>query len=177
MSNLDMAALIKAFSPKVLARALRKFDSSLMVIVGVCWGGAIVLMLMAMYTVHLSVGAKRDLIQAMASEPSLPKMEMTQPNVREMEPLIQRLQKRHPELVFVLGRDSSLTITANEPSKFRLWLTILSYVDTMSPQYRWQIQEICVGNFCGSSVPMRAILTPKKISFSAPKQQSSDKNK
>jgi len=158
----------KAFTPTMIKRAVTSFDKATIVIVSGCWGGALLVMLFALYTINLSVTAKRQAIEAAATEPSLPRMVTRAPEASEMKPIVERMQKRFPEIKFALGGEQSLTVTALEGSHFRTWLTVLSYIDTISPQYRWQIKELCVGGSCAGATPMKAILLAQKISFSAP---------
>lgn len=161
----DYLEISKAFAPRFINKAIDKFDKASAIIVSVCWGSALLIMLAAIYTVNLSVDAKKNTIEAMAMQPSLPKMKKRQPRMREMEPIVERLQRRFPKILFNLGRDLSLTVSTTDGGMFRNWLTILSYIDTISPQYSWEIKDLCVGMRCPGSVPMKAILVPKKITF------------
>lgn len=158
----------KMFSPRLMARALQTFDKATMVIVSACWGGTILLMLFALYTLNLSVTAKRNAIEAAAAEPSLPRIVTRPPEQKEIKPIVERLQKRFPDIGFTLNNDQTLQVTALDGSRFRTWLTVLSYIDTVSPQYRWSIKEFCVGAQCGATTPMKAILGAEKITFSPP---------
>lgn len=162
----QLSSYAKMMSPGLVARALQTFDKGTIVIVSVSWGAALVIVLFALYTLNASVAAKRQMIDAAAGEPSLPRMSTRAPEVKEIKPLVDRLQKRFPDINFSLGTDRSLTVSATDGSRFRIWLTVLSYIDTISPQYRWQMKDFCVGVQCANSVPMRAILTAQKISFS-----------
>ncbi|MGE4351417.1 MAG: hypothetical protein AB7E52_04420 [Bdellovibrionales bacterium] len=164
----DLAFLRRSFAPRIVNRAIQTFDKGTIVIVSSCWGGAILIMLFALYTINLSVTAKREALEAAAAEPSLPKMIMRPPSSSELKPIVDRLIKRFPDIGFSLGNDRTVTITAQQGAQFRTWLTVLSYIDTVSPQYRWQIKEFCVGGVCGSAVPMKAVLIAKKITFSSP---------
>jgi hypothetical protein len=139
-----------------------------MVVVGVCWTGALLVMVFALYTLSLSVTAKREAIEAAAKEPSLPRMVNRPPTKGELEPLVARLKQRYPDINFTLAGDLSLSISANDGGRFRTWLTVLSYVDTISPQYRWTIKDFCVGAKCGSAALMQAIVTAEKITFAQP---------
>ena len=161
----DLSSFSRAFAPRVMQKAIQAFDTATVVIVGSCWGGAIVIMLFALYTLNMSVTAKRQVIEAAAAEPALPRMVTRPPELSELKPITERLQKRFPEIGFTLGTDKSLAVTAQQGPKFRTWLTVLSYIDTISPQYRWQIKEFCVGGQCSASVPMKAVLIAQKISF------------
>lgn len=170
--KLESVPLRKVFSARLLSKVIRTFDNATMVIVSACWGGAIMLMLFALYTVNLSVNAKRQVVEAAAMEPSLPKMVTRSPESKEMKPIIERLQKRFPDINFTLANDQSLTVYTSDGSKFRAWMTVVSYIDTISPQYRWQIKSLCVGGACAGSIPMKAVLTAQKISFTAPSKST-----
>ncbi len=156
----------KFFSPSILSGALQTFDRATIVIVSACWGGAIMVMLFALYTLSLSVEAKKASIEAAAQEPTLPVLVTSSPSERELKPLVSRLQKRFPGIEFDLTSDRSVSVRTRDSGLFRVWLTVLSYIDTISPQYRWKIKTFCVGGECSSSVPMQAILKAEKISFS-----------
>lgn len=169
---LDFISFGKAFAPRFVSKAIDTFDKASAVIVSVCWGGALVIVLFAVYTLQLSAEAKRETIEAKAMQPSLPRMRKKPPKMTEIQPIVDRLQRRFPNITFNLGRDSSLTVSTSDGDMFRDWLTILSYIDTVSPQYRWEIKDFCVGMRCPGSVPMRAILTAKKVTFTAPKTKS-----
>ncbi len=82
---------------------------------------------------------------------------------REAQKLVDRLQHLYPEISFSF-RNNALTITAADGGKFRQWLMALGYIDTISPQFHWAIQEFCVGNCLGHDL-MKAVLSGEKISF------------
>ena len=164
---LDLNTIARTLAPRFVNKAVKTFDKATIVIVSSCWGGAILIMLFALYTINMSVSAKKQVITAAATEPSLPQLVSRPPELNELKPIVDRLQRRFPDISFTLGNDKSVTITATQGSKFRTWITVLSYIDTISPQYRWQIREFCVGGKCGGSVPMKAVLIAQKISFSS----------
>ena len=166
--KLDTISFGKSFAPRFLNKAIHTIDKATLAIVVVCWGGSLFLMLFALYTINLSVTAKRQAITAAASEPSLPSMATRAAEEKDMKPLVERLKKRFSDINFSLERDQTLTVSAVDAGKFRLWLTVLSYIDTISPQFRWQLKEFCVGAQCSAATPMRAVLTAERISFSAP---------
>ncbi|MDD3183233.1 MAG: hypothetical protein PHD48_10590 [Alphaproteobacteria bacterium] len=165
--SFELGSFGRAFVPRMVNRAVHTFDKATIVIVSSCWGGAILIMLFALYTINMSIVAKRQVIEAAAAEPSLPQLVSRPPELSELKPIVDRLQKRFPEISFSLGNDRALTVSAQQGAKFRTWLTVLSYIDTISPQYRWQIREFCVGGKCSSSIPMKAVLVAQKISFSS----------
>ncbi len=162
------AFLSSVLSPALVTKVVQTFDKATMVIVSVSWGGAVVLMLFALYTLNLSVSAKKQVAEAAAMEPSLPRIVTRPPEAAEMKPIVERLQKRFPDIGFNLAADQTLTVTAVDGGRFRTWLTVLSYIDTISPQYRWQLKDFCVGAQCAATTPMKAVLTAQKITFSAP---------
>ena len=172
--GLDLKSIGRAFAPRMINKAMQTFDNASMVIVSICWGGALVVMMFAMYTVQLSVDTKKDVVEAMATQPSLPVMKKKKPKSKEIQPIVDRLQRHFPKVNFNLGRDLSLTVSATDGNMFRKWLTILSYIDTISPEYRWEIVELCVGMKCPGSVPMKAVLAAKKVTFQAPKLKKRD---
>ncbi|MDD2325671.1 MAG: hypothetical protein PHW63_06700 [Alphaproteobacteria bacterium] len=168
MKKIDYASYARVFRPRMISKAMQAFDKATIVIVSACWGGAIFLMILALYTVNLSVDSKRQVAEAAAAEPSLPKIVTRPPDARDMKPIVERLQKRFSDIGFTLANDQTLTVYTSDGSKFRAWLTVLSYIDTISPQFRWQIKTFCVGGECPGAVPMKAVLAAQKITFSAP---------
>jgi len=166
--KLGIVSFGKVFAPTVVSKALQSFDKATILIVSACWGGALLVMCFALYTISLSVTARTQAIEAAALEPSLPRMVSRPPEPAEIKPIVDRMQKRFPEIKFTLGSDKALTITATDGANFRTWLTVLSYIDTVSPQYRWEIKDLCVGGSCSGGQPMKASLIAKKITFSAP---------
>lgn len=158
----------KALAPRLISKALKAFDNAMLIVVAAAWSAALLMLLFAAYTVNNAVKERRELLAAEASEPVVPVVNGKAPDISEMQPIVGRLQKRFSEISFVLGNDRSLTVSSGDGAKFRLWLTVLSYIDTVSPQYRWSMREFCVGMKCGSNTPMRAVLTAEKITFSVP---------
>ncbi|MGE0109220.1 MAG: hypothetical protein AB7S81_05575 [Bdellovibrionales bacterium] len=169
--QIDSKLILNVFSPRFFSRAFQSFDKSLMVIVSSCWVGAILVMAFALYTLTFSAETKRATLAAAASEPTLPKLVTRKPDTKEIQPLVTRLEKRFPDITFRIGRDRSITVAARTADYFRTWLTVLSYIDTISPWFRWRIKEFCVGANCSYGNPMTAILTAEKISFSLPEKE------
>jgi len=165
--NLSLQPFIKSFSPKIANKALQTFDRSTTVVVGACWAAALLMMIFAIYTVSLSVSARRAAETALVAEPNLPKIghESIDPRVAQM--MVDRLRRRYPEVVFNLQGNQNLTVTAIDGSKFRQWLTALSYIDTISPEYHWSLSQFCVGKCPGNEI-MRAVLSGERISFESP---------
>jgi hypothetical protein len=165
--SLDPQLLIKSFSPRIASKALQTFDRATTIVVGACWGAAVLMMVFAIYTTTLSVSAKRAEDAALVAEPSLPKIVRQGIDARAAQIMVERLQRRYPDVTFNLANNQNITVTALEGSKFRQWLTALSYIDTISPEYHWSISSFCVGKCQGNDL-MRAVLTGERISFEAP---------
>lgn len=164
----DPQTLLKALSPKLAAKAIQAFDRGMTVVVGACWGAALLMMIFALYTASLSAAASRAAEEAEAAEPILPKTVRQPVEPHDLEPMIERLQHRYMGISFSLGTDRALTVSCVDVNKFREWLTALSYIDTISPEYRWSLREFCVGGGCKGGALMIAVLTGEKISFAAP---------
>ena len=118
----------------------------------------------ALYTLTLSLNARHTAEAALVAEPSLaanrlcgidPAMCRTSSSVAN--PL--------PELKFSFK--DRLIITGSEGNQFHDWLIALSYIDTISPQYHWAIQQLCVGK-CPSHDLMHAELIGQKVTFEMP---------
>ncbi len=160
--------IAKALSPRFMNKALETLDRASMIVVALCWGGALAFSALAVYTINSAVVARNEATRVAASEPLLPKITKKPPDIKDVQPLIDRLQKRFPEINFSLSSDKSLTVSSTDGAKFRQWLTVLGYIDTALPQYRWAIKEFCVGGACGGSVLMKSTLTAEKLTFSFP---------
>ena len=165
MKPVQSKLLLKALSPKMIAAASAAFDRATLVIVAVCWAAALLMTVFALYTVHLSLIAKDTAAAALATEPVLPRQVTKVIEAREIQPMIDRLQHIYPDIAFSFR--NNLTVSAVDGSKFHEWLTALGYIDTISPQYHWVLQEFCVGKCSGREL-MRAVLTGEKVSFEAP---------
>ena len=162
----DQRLLLKALSPKIVSKALQSFDRSTTVVVGSCWAVALLMMFLAIYAVSSSASSKRAAEAALAIEPSLPKVARNPIDPHAAQILVDRLKHRFPGITFGLQNDQSLKVNSNDASKFRDWLTALSYIETIAPEYNWSLQTLCVGK-CKGDV-MNAALKAEKITFSAP---------
>jgi hypothetical protein len=158
---------LKALSPVLVSKAMATFDKATMIVVGVCWGGALMMMAFALYTVSMTVSARHATDAALIAEPSLPKIVRTNMDVRTAQIMLERLQKHYPDINFALQPNQVLKVSTNDGAKFHQWLTALSYIDTIAPEWHWSIQEFCVGKCSGNDL-MRAMLTGEHISFEAP---------
>ena len=163
--------MLRVLSTKIATQAIQAFDRSTTVVVGACWAAAILMIDFALYTLHLSVVTRHSAEIALIAEPNLPRIVRNKIEPREAQALVDRLQRLYPEISFTYH--NNLTVIASDGSKFRQWLMALGYVDTMSPQFHWAIQEFCVGN-CGGHDLMKAVLTGEKITFEKPLQDVKD---
>jgi hypothetical protein len=163
----DAAVLLRALSPKLTTKALQTFDRATTIVVGACWGAALLMVVFALYTVSLAASTKRAAEEALVAEPVLPKIVRQPISAHEEQQLVDRLQHLYPDIVFTLGGDQSLTVRASDGSKFHEWLAAVSYLDSASAQYRWSVKEFCVGK-CVANELMHAVLVGEKVSFEAP---------
>jgi hypothetical protein len=173
----DYKSITKALSMRFVTKAVKTFDQATVIVVSVCWGAAVLMMIFAIYALILSASTRRASETASAAEPILPKIVRKGIDVHDARPLVDRLQHRYPDISITLNNDLSVTIAADSGTKFREWLTAISYIDVMSPQYRWTIKEFCAGK-CMGGILMHALLIGEKVSFEAPsaKDQSKDKH-
>ncbi|MDX2027110.1 MAG: hypothetical protein SFW62_00570 [Alphaproteobacteria bacterium] len=168
----DSRAFLKSLSPQMMAKAVQTFDRATTVVVSVCWAAALLMVVFAIYTLSLSVSTRREAEMATAVEPNIPKIAHKPMDPRSAQMVIDRMQRRFADINFAL-RGSNIMVSANDGGKFRQWLTALSYMDTVSPEFRWSIQDFCVGKCTGNEL-MRTVLTGERITFEA--QQPKGKN-
>ncbi len=164
----DTKVILKALSPKIASKVIATFDRSTMMLSGVAWLVMIVTMSLTLYTMHMAIAARRDAATEIVAEPHLPKTMRSSLDAREIQALIDRMKRLYPGLEFTQSTGKTLTVSTNDGSKFREWLTALSYIDSVTPQYHWSLSELCAGK-CGSKDLMRAALSGEKISYDAPK--------
>jgi hypothetical protein len=172
MPLIDNKSLRRALSPTVLARITVTFDRHMMTVLAISWTVAILAILFAAYASWLSGSIKKDITEAEAMEPSLPQLSRENPPQGELKPLMERLKRQYPEINIGLANDSSLTIESALGDNYYTWLSAVSMTDTLAPQYRWSIKELCIGaGGCNSSnTLMSAKLVAEKTSFTAPRQ-------
>jgi len=167
----DAKFLMRVFSPSRISRALNSLDKSAGLIVGVCWLAALVMLVLAIYAVHGAVSSKREAATAMSTEPVLPTISNTPATPREIQLIIERLQRQFPDIKIETrqGQGQILAVTSSDGSKFHQWITALSYIDTMSPQYSWTLREFCAGACAGNQI-MSAVVSGQRITLSAPSE-------
>jgi hypothetical protein len=164
--SLDVPAILKSFSSRFMSKAMSTFDRATVVVVGVCWGAAVLMMIFAIYAVMQSASTRRAADTAAASEPVLPKIVKKPADLSETKPFIDKIQRRYPAINFSIGADQSITISTSDGTKFHDFLNVLGYIDTVSPRFHWSIRELCIGK-CGNAL-MRAVMGGEMITFEAP---------
>ena len=164
----DLSFIRQTLNPKVSFQALRTFDKAITIIVSVSWTAALLVVLLAIYATHGALTFKRDQEKLLATEPALPQVTRNAPSKKELEALTDRLKKSFSGFNIELDRDQRLFIRNNDPALFRQWLVLISYVDTISQDLRWNLQEFCVGQQCPGNSIMSAMLGAEKIGFAEP---------
>jgi hypothetical protein len=163
--------LVRIFSPRVISKVLASLDKSTAIVISACWLAALVMLILAVFAVHGAVSSKREAAAAIAVEPALPVVASTPMSLHEIQVVIERLQHQFPDIKIDTrpGEKPMLTIKSDEGIKFHQWVNALSYIDTMSPQYRWTLREFCVGDTCGNGRGlMSASVSGEKVVFSMP---------
>jgi hypothetical protein len=163
---LDTKLFLRTLSPKVMSKAMQSFDRATTVVVASCWSAALVAVIAAIYTLTLSVSAHHQTDAAMVAEPVLPRIVHKPMDIHSVQAMFDRMQHRMPEVTFqVRGQD--LAVVSMNGSAFHQWISALSYLDTISPDLHWSLEEFCVGE-CKNSELMHAILKGERVSFEAP---------
>jgi len=160
------AILLKVLSPGLAAKVMQAFDRATIVVVATCWAAAAVMMAVTIWTVMATASARKATDTALAQEPLLPKIVRSPIESRPAQILADRMQHRYPNITIASLNNHNLKISATDGTRFRDWLMALGYVDTISPEYHWTIQEFCVGKCKGDL--MSATLAAEKITFTTP---------
>ncbi|MGB9153571.1 MAG: hypothetical protein WCD70_10850 [Alphaproteobacteria bacterium] len=160
-------SFLKFFSPRLVAKAVTTLDKSTSVVVSTCWCAALVTLILAVFSVHSAVTAKRDAAEALVAEPVLPKASSTPINPHEAQLILDRLQHQFPDIKFEMGSGGAIIIRSTDGAKFHEWITSLSYIDAMAPEFRWTLRDFCVGA-CPAQDLMKAVVAGQKTVFSLP---------
>jgi len=169
MKRIPTKLVLKALSPKTALRVVESFDRVTTLVVGVSWAAAAIMIGFAVYTVNLTVHAKHDADLALVAEPVLPKIVHKKVEARDVKSMMDQLQHRYPTIIFSFKNNFS--ITSADGAHFHDWLGVLSYIDTISPQYHWALSDFCVGK-CGNAEIMQATLNGDKVFFEKPQDDS-----
>lgn len=168
MSGLQSPSLLRALlSPDYLGRAMRALDRATLVIIGVVWLGSILMMGIAIYTAVKAGKARQQTEEAAAVEPIVPQTSRAVVPRAELEKLADRLRNRFDKVSFNAMPDNTLEIVSSEAGVYLDWLAAMSYLDTIAPQVRWAIRDLCVGSECGGAL-MRAAVTGERVTFKMP---------
>jgi hypothetical protein len=174
MILLDAKLLLRAFSPRMVSKALNTLDKATAIVISACWLAALVTLILAVFAVRGAVSSKTEALAALASEPVLPVVSTQPISAPEIQSVIERLSRQFPDIKIDLkpGEGQALLVKSDDGAKFHQWITALSYIDTMAPEYRWTLYDFCVGvNACSSGQGlMSAVLLGQKIVLSPPKR-------
>lgn len=167
---MDSKLTFKLLSPRMMSKAMQTFDRATTVVVSACWGATAFIMAAAVYTLILSVSARHSADDALVAEPNLPKIIHKPMDIKSAQKVFDRMQHRFPDITFTVhGQD--IVVASGDGGKFRQWLTALSYMDTISPEFHWSFQEFCVGR-CTNMELMHAAVAGDRVSFEAPSADS-----
>ncbi|MFA4995165.1 MAG: hypothetical protein WC521_07685 [Bdellovibrionales bacterium] len=159
---------IRVLSPRMVSKAVNSLDRSTAIVISICWSAALVTMILAVFAVHGAVSSRREATEVMSVEPVLPVISSVPMTPRELQSIADRLQRQFPDIKFEARLGQVLAVKTDDGLKFHQWITALSYIDTMAPQFRWTLKEFCTGN-CGSGQGiMNAILSGQKMLLSPP---------
>jgi hypothetical protein len=165
---LDSRLVLKVVSPRIIAKALSTLDRSTAVVVSICWCAAFIVLIFAVYTVHATVAAKKLAADAALAEPVLPLSSTSAISPHESQMLLDRLQHQFPDIK-IEQEGPRTVIRTSDGAKFHQWITAITYIDAMEPQYRWTVSEFCVGH-CGQDL-MKAVVTGQRVTFSLPQKE------
>lgn len=165
--KLDAKLLLRAFSPTRVVQAFNTLDKSMSVIVSTCWIAAFSTMILAIIAVRGAAAYKKEAASALAIDPVMPAISMSAPGAREIDSIVSKLQRQFPDIKITSKHGLAVEIRSNEGLQFHQWITAISYLDTMAPQYRWTIRDFCTG-VCPGQMLMNAVLTGQKINMSLP---------
>lgn len=164
---LDTRIILKALSPKLVAKVAGTLDRNALMLSGIAWLVVVATMSLTLYTLRLAAQARQAATAEMVAEPHLPKTVRKGLDSKEVQVLIDRMKRLYPGLEFSQATGKSLSISSNDGARFREWLTAISYIDSATPQFHWSLQDFCVGK-CNGKDMMRATLSGEKISYEAP---------
>jgi hypothetical protein len=173
---LDLKTLLRAFAPGRAAHALKMLEKSTALIVSTCWLAALVTLALAIMAAHGAVSFKKEVVKAVAVEPVLPTITANPISQNEIQMLADQLRHQFPEIRIDVknpqGKASgAIEIGTDDGSRFHEWITAISYLDTMAPQYRWTLGAFCTGACPGGHL-MTAALTGQKLVISMPKPKA-----
>jgi len=165
----DSLRLLKMLAtPEPLGRALKALDRMAVAMMLTSWIGAVVLMGFALYTANSASKARQAAEVAGAIEPIVPMLQRAALPKAELEEYAVMLRGRFVKISFNALPDNGLEVASTEGQDYLDWLAALSYLDTMAPQVRWAVRDMCVGPECGVGAVMRAVVTGERVTFKVP---------
>lgn len=165
------------FSTELLTKAVRALDRTAVVMIIVTWAAAVFMMGVALYTVSKAHYARQKAEEAAALEPLVPAMKHGVLARRDLERLTTRLKMRFRTVNINATPDNAVEISGTDAGAFLDWLSALSYLDTIAPQVRWSIRDLCIGSECGGASLMRAAIIAERVTFQAPQPRSDENQK
>lgn len=155
-------------APEALARAFKALDRTAVIMMLISWLGAVALMGLALYTANSAGKARQAADVAAAVEPIVPVVQRATLPKAELEKYAALLRQRFAKISFNALPDNGLEVASTEGQDYLEWLAALSYLDTLAPQVRWVVRDMCVGPECGAGAVMRAIVTGERVTFKVP---------
>ena len=163
----DAKLFVKLLSPRLVTKAVTTLDKSTSVVVSTCWLAALVTLILAVFSVHAAVSAKKEAAEALVAEPVLPKVSTKNITPSEGQLIMNRLQHQFPDIKFETGAGGTIVVKSDDGARFHQWITSLSYIDAMAPEFRWTLRDFCVGA-CGGRGLMAAVVVGQRAMFSLP---------
>jgi hypothetical protein len=153
----------------VLGSAMQSFDKHAAMIVGIVWGAAVVLTILASMGISSALHAREQLAAAEASTPLTPRISQQQLPEPAVKAITDKLAKRYGAVlqIAISAGTGQITITAKDASAFSTWLTAVTYLDIIRPDVAWKIEKFCVGAKCGESL-MSASFSAIAVAFEVP---------
>lgn len=155
-------------SPELLGRAFKTLDRMAVAMMLTSWLGAAALMGFALYAANSASKARQAAEVAAAVEPIVPMLQRTTLPKAELEKYAALLRGRFAKIGFNALPDNGLEVASTEGQDYLEWLAALSYLDTLAPQVRWAVRDLCVGPECGAGAIMRAVVTGERVTFKLP---------
>ncbi len=165
----DRNLMLKFLSPQVISKAVTTLDKYTTIVVSACWAAALVILILAVFSVRGAVTAKKDADAALVAEPVVPSVQKAAIEARETQATMDRMARQFPDIKFEAGGSQSIVIKSVDGARYHEWVSALSYIDSMSPQIHWTLDELCVGNCKGSDL-MRAVVSGERLRFSLPQK-------
>ena len=163
--DLHMNESNRYFSGSVLSKALGSLDKSMGLIIGISWFVALVVIGIAVVSVRDATSLKIKVETARALDPIIPKIDRVPLLKEQYEPLVQRIKKQFPTIMFEITSTPSLMIKSNQGDDFVTWLNAVSYADSLVPSIRWTLTRFCVGVECAGDFVMTADIKAEAINI------------